>query len=230
MKKREKIFTLIELLVVIAIIAILAAMLLPGLNLARRHAMAVNCVSNLKQLGQQQYSYADDFNGVLPFLRNASTNIWWTNPLMTYTYGANKLSTNEDNVFVWNGGESDDSHVRGRKSLYSCPEAVKYNQKLVTPSYGRNKGLFMDGQDSWFGAPVLAKCRKPSNTVMLGDALVYHYPSWDTGLPYIEWWEQHLGTPHANNKTNIVWVDGHVTSQKYLELISPPYTIWAMNN
>jgi prepilin-type N-terminal cleavage/methylation domain-containing protein/prepilin-type processing-associated H-X9-DG protein len=58
-------FTLIELLVVIAIIAILAALLLPGLARAKDQARSINCMSNLKQLQVCWQMYADDFKDVL---------------------------------------------------------------------------------------------------------------------------------------------------------------------
>ena len=58
--QRRRGFTLIELLVVIAIIAILMAILMPALNIAREQAQGVACMSNQKTMGLAYVMYADD--------------------------------------------------------------------------------------------------------------------------------------------------------------------------
>src|SRR5580658_7486023 len=58
-------FTLIELLVVIAVIAILAALLLPALALAKSEALRVQCVNNQKELTVAWTLYSGDNREIL---------------------------------------------------------------------------------------------------------------------------------------------------------------------
>jgi prepilin-type N-terminal cleavage/methylation domain-containing protein len=60
-------FTLIELLVVIAIIAILAALLLPGLSRAKDQGQKTVCTNNQKQLGIAMRMYVDDNRDYMAF-------------------------------------------------------------------------------------------------------------------------------------------------------------------
>jgi prepilin-type N-terminal cleavage/methylation domain-containing protein len=58
-------FTLVELLVVIGIIAIMISILLPTLAGARARAQSVQCLSNLRQIGQTAVIYANENKGQL---------------------------------------------------------------------------------------------------------------------------------------------------------------------
>jgi len=65
-QKRRTGFTLLELLVVISIIAVLLAILFPGLRKAKEHARRVACQNNLHQGLVAGNMYAGDFDGFLP--------------------------------------------------------------------------------------------------------------------------------------------------------------------
>lgn len=62
----KKGFTLIELLVVIAIIALLLAIVMPSLKIARERAMEILCENNIRQFGIGTNLYCNDYNGTFP--------------------------------------------------------------------------------------------------------------------------------------------------------------------
>jgi prepilin-type N-terminal cleavage/methylation domain-containing protein len=97
-RNKSDAFTLIELLVVIAIIAILAAMLLPALALAKERAKRTQCVSQLRQLSAGCHMYATDNTDWFPIWgadptdpahpKNVINGLWycryiWSGPINT---------------------------------------------------------------------------------------------------------------------------------------------------
>ena len=66
MRSEVKVFTIVELLVVVSIISLLAALLLPALNLARQKAKDTSCKNNLRQIGLSLQLYQSDYDGRFP--------------------------------------------------------------------------------------------------------------------------------------------------------------------
>ena len=76
--KRKQGFTIIELLVVISVILILAAIITPAVHKAKAKARRVQCLANIRQVGQTALMYAQDYNDTLP--RASDFDAWWNLP------------------------------------------------------------------------------------------------------------------------------------------------------
>ena len=73
-------FTLLELIVVIAIVALLMAILVPGLSHARAAMRTTACASNTRQMSMALQMYRDESDGwIFPLRKSlaASGTLWW---------------------------------------------------------------------------------------------------------------------------------------------------------
>ena len=194
-------FTLIELLIVISIIAILASMLLPGLQKAREAGITAKCLNNQKQIFLGLHSYTADYNDMVP---------------KSYAdQGINK---------EWNWKLSVNGYVKS--ALFICP-SIKVNHTVYL-SYARMGNDWYPNAFGSAGSFRILRLKNPSLQVAFLDGVIVGFNEYcaNPGSLYTVWsnWGAErldsvdmTSTPrawgrHHNNRFNIAWWDGHVSS------------------
>jgi prepilin-type processing-associated H-X9-DG protein/prepilin-type N-terminal cleavage/methylation domain-containing protein len=196
-------FTLIELLVVVAIIAILASMLLPALQNARRKVHGTSCANNLHQVFMAATLYADDNDGVpMPaysWFPGTSGWTWW-NFLLARGY------VQQPNATQWAANYA-------KKGILMCP-AVAYDPLCIDrdtqtpwPNSYYTMNLDVSGEDHT-RANNLKRVSKADSTMWFAECTrqadsFLMYPGKVAGGTAV------LSARHAG-AMNMAMVDGHV--------------------
>lgn len=195
-------FTLVELLVVVGIIAILAALLTPALASAKRKAQALQCTSNLRQIGLASLMYANDHTEGLP---GAYGYMGWS-----AGGGVGFIETQRDIQFVLAGYLGGTNSMDSR--VWVCPLAAKYGYP--------NGGLFKFGApDAWgFRHNITYRWNGTRTTGGLSDSTP-DVSDLNTPLSMVRtpskaalMWDVPDTPPsaHGEDKVNCLYVDGHV--------------------
>ena len=229
MHERRAAFTLIELLVVIAIIAILAAILFPVFTSAKEKARQVQCLSNMKQLGNGFSMYIDQYNrypGGCPLHRANWNNYSGPEYIMLMP-----LSSAERKAYPKLSYKTDVrrgclfKYVKNEQ-VYACPSDKQAKTTPFKASYSLNAWL------DWSNLASATLVRTPSRTVMLIDEGSGSKPQTGQykdivqpmGDAYFGNWQDAPSDAHIGG-CNFTFCDGHakwVDNRHYLDLNYTP--------
>jgi prepilin-type N-terminal cleavage/methylation domain-containing protein/prepilin-type processing-associated H-X9-DG protein len=230
---KRQAFTLIELLIVIAVIAILMAILMPALNLARDQGRKIKCAGNLRTLGIANNLYAannDDWAIPCRFTGSQGTILWTANT--------------QFRKYIGYEGEDPGLSVVQTPEKYKCPsdrqkawahayavETGSTTGTLVSYGYNIEDWYPSVGQASWDATLQMAvigykqsSIKQPAEKLQFNEAQDW-WSKW-RGADYLHGWDVlgQYGTVQQykdagcggptmyrhNQAANLAFYDGHV--------------------
>jgi prepilin-type processing-associated H-X9-DG protein/prepilin-type N-terminal cleavage/methylation domain-containing protein len=221
-------FTLVELLVVVAIIAILAALLLTAVTQVKGRALQIQCVNNVRQLGQAMQEFVGDNHAYpLVMIDNPNYTILTWQGMLARTLGVSAYP------------EKPPQPQYPQPGIWHCPAAHPPQGETAYQDYGYNSygmsaaqtdtnSLGLGGHNVWTGglnspAPPIHESEvvSPSEMMAIGDGFKGGNGVIVDGT-YLWLWrtygvQDYLGSTKRSyarhqGKANVVFCDGHVES------------------
>ena len=205
---QSRAFTLIEMLVTISIIAVLAALMIPGVKNVLESSKSTKCVSNLRQLFTASQSWSSENNGrIVPVFmpndpNNASSLNNWTGLLAPY------LGRSQTNAFT----------SAADLPAAVCPLRPKkfgygYNYlylSWIEASPPRNQWATQAGVASTAQTVFLVDSANASNA---SEAFT-NWRAYVRSAKASKWAADYLPAfKHFKNKANVLWLDGHISAE-----------------
>lgn len=220
-------FTLIELLAVITIIAILASLIQPALIKTISKSEKVQCINNLKQVGNMSSLYIEDHNGrFAPDMKNWGPAYWM--PVLMNNYGdSNFIHRNFNPIGTVFGCPSTDkskdtnfNYLQGGLGYNNSTGSIADRERWIT----RN-----GGEDTTKNISIITH---PSETALFGDDI-------DSGYSPSGHYQTRLINHRVSSRfegkgvngamgargrhqlfANYYWVDGHYEDKTWNQFIT----------
>lgn len=214
-------FTLVELLVVIAIIAILAALLLPALDKARKKAQSISCVGNMTQISKLMTFYQTDNDDwcMAGCIDNAP---WPAVGFSLYKLKKEVFHCPAEPIFSWDEASINNNsrQVSYGLNTYSFGEALAgavlnkgaaLHKVQEYSRFGRNSslGVFVD---------TVPRSSLYDNVIRIGDGYSVYWEIDSEVAPYNSSGKWCPAYVRHNDRANVVMFDGHVQSLSYKTL------------
>lgn len=240
-------FTLIELLVVISIIALLIAILLPAIGAARDSAKAVQCGSNLHQLGVAEFAYVQDHDGQFTGSR---TWVWTASTFADGTPFPNRIAK-DPTVLEGVLQGTLFPYVNDVTEIYLCPIAADRLTPDTFASGWQNDRLARNYVQNWNLGPayeykpwkrdelLIDQVSKPSDLLLFSEENTFVIPTYSSAtmndanlLGRLSSGDAYLDSVASFHNTkndlmegdaNAVFADGHV---EYVNYRSPEPYLW----
>lgn len=220
-QRRRVGFTLIELLVVVAIIALLIAILLPSLGQAKERAKTVQCLSNLKQMGNAAFMYAGIYDNRFPMAYYGPTTkiangisymetVTWDSITLAPDPTLSPPVNRSIPGLLWQG-----AGPAAILKIQQCPKYVgpsNWGTDFFT-GYNYNTTYIGHGEGEPIPTPVrIIDLKKPATTALFGDGQYYGGANKFMRAPLIGDAQLRVsgtqGYRHGG-KTNVAFGDGH---------------------